>query len=240
MTQKERTREVEIIGVPLDLGQNERGTDVGPAAMRYAGLVERLSGEGHRVFDSGNLVVPQANHVPVEARAGAIASACQELFERCQEARSQGRFPLILGGDHSVAIGSVAASVQGGSLGVIWVDAHGDFNTLDTSPSGNIHGMPLSVLLGDGEEELLNVGGNEQLVARDVVLIGIRQLDAGERRALKEAEIRTFSMRDVDERGMGQVAEEALNHLAHCQRLHLSLDIDALDPAAARPRSWFQ
>lgn len=227
------TRNVEIIGVPLDLGQAERGTDVGPAAIRYAQLRERLLLEGHQVVDSGNLSVPAAAVVPQEQRAKVIAQVSQELFERVSAAFERGALPLVLGGDHSVAMGSVAASVARGRVGVLWIDAHGDFNTAQTSPSGNVHGMPLAAIMGHGDDELLAIGSGQRLRAEDVVLIGVRQLDPGERKALLDSSLRVITMREIDERGMNVAVDDALNQLGHCEYLHVSLDIDAMDPREA-------
>lgn len=229
-----KPQRVSLIGVPLDLGQSERGTDVGPTALRYAGLREKLNQEGHDVFDQGDISVPKAHQVKAADNIVAIADAMQELYLHCCRAYKDERIPITLGGDHSVAIGSVSATVEQGRAGVLWVDAHGDFNTPETSPSGNVHGMPLAVLLGHGDERLMNVGERtRRLRGEDVVLIGIRSLDPLERSALNEAGVRVFSMRDIDERGMNQVAHEALGALSHCELLHVSLDVDALDPVAA-------
>lgn len=227
-------RPVQIIGVPMDLGQSERGTDVGPAALRYAHLRERLEQEGHQVVDSGNLPVLPSVSVALEERTSVIADVNQRLYQACLKAHDAGHFPLVLGGDHSVAMGSVSASFQHPGTGLIWVDAHADFNTPATSPSGNVHGMPLAALVGHGDPRLVNVGEAGASVApEEVVLIGVRQLDAKERVRLRESGILTFSMRDVDEWGMSRVADLALQHLAHCARIHLSLDVDAMDPTYA-------
>lgn len=230
-----RTRRIEVWGVPLDLGQTERGTDVGPAAMRYAGLLEKLKSDGHEVVDRGNLVVPAAATIPTEERIRVISEVNQLLFEQTLATLERGALPLVLGGDHSVAIGSVAASAAHGRAGLLWVDAHADFNTPETSPSGNVHGMPLAVVLGRGHPSLVSVGkpSGPRLTAKDVVLLGVRQLDREERKALRAVGIAAYSMRDIDERGMSTVATEALAQLSHCQRLHVSLDVDALDPQDA-------
>lgn len=226
-----RGRRVEIIGVPLDLGQAERGTDVGPAAIRYAGLRDRLVGQGHDVSDLGNLSVPTAAVVEQAQRVNTIARVTQELYEVTRASLSRGALPLVLGGDHSVAIGSVAASAEGGDTGLLWIDAHGDFNTHETSPSGNVHGMPLAVVLGQGDKALVSVGaGGARLRPEDVVIVGVRQLDPGERRALRETGVLVVSMSDIDERGMSDVAEQALSSLAHRKNLHVSFDIDVMDP----------
>jgi len=224
---------VEIVGMPLDLGQSERGTDVGPTALRYARLVERLREQGHSVTDHGNIEVPTFAKVRAEERDNVIESVNRQLFERCIDVQAHGGFPLVLGGDHSIVMGSVAASVHTGKTGLIWVDAHGDFNTPDTSPSGNVHGMPLAALLGRGDPRFTSLVPQAPVAAEDVVLVGVRQLDALEREALKSAQVRVYSMREVDERGIHAVIREALQQLSHTPRLHLSLDLDALDPSEA-------
>ncbi len=224
------TRSVEIVGMPLDLGQSERGTDVGPTALRYARLVERLRGQGHVVVDHGNVEVPAFTKVGESERPGVIADVNRRLFSLCRSIQKGDGLPLVLGGDHSVVVGSVAASTSIERTGLLWVDAHGDFNTPETSPSGNVHGMPLAALIGRGDPRLTSVSSNHFLRSEDVVLLGVRQLDELERTALRDAQIRVFSMRDIDQRGIHAVMREALSLLAHTSRLHLSLDMDALDP----------
>lgn len=226
-------RNIEIVGMPLDLGQSERGTDVGPTALRYARLVERLREQGHLVVDRGNVEVPTFTTVSEQERAGVIANVNRELFVRCLDAQQRQAFPLVLGGDHSIVMGSVAASTQSGETGLIWVDAHGDFNTPDTSPSGNVHGMPLAALLGLGDPRFTSIVPGAPVRAENVVLIGVRQLDPLEREALQRAQIRVYSMREVDQRGVHTVISEALARLGNLPRLHLSLDMDALDPKDA-------
>ncbi len=228
------TKKISIIGVPLDIGQGERGCDVGPAALRYARLKSRLESEGHDVVDVGNVQVPPAVEVKDHEKVQAIAEACDRLMNTCLSSYEQGRLPLVLGGDHSVAMGSVKASLKQKNMGVLWVDAHGDYNTPATSPSGNVHGMPLAVLMGQGPEALLNIGGERNyLLPENVVILGVRQLDTGERAALRAAKMKVLSMRDVDELGMSAVAAEAIHALGHCDSLHISLDMDALDPRDA-------
>ena len=228
---------VQIIGVPIDLGQSHRGVDLGPGALRYAGLAARLEELGHEVHDSGNLPVPvreslaherQSNYMP------SIRDICESVCLAGQEAVEKGRIPIFLGGDHSIAVGTIAGVTQQQPAGVLWIDAHGDFNTPETSLSKNIHGMALALLLGRGIPELVEIGGRQAtLQPQDVVLVGVRDLDAGERQSLRESGVTVYTMRDVDERGMGVVAAEALDKLGHRQRLHVSLDIDALDPQAS-------
>lgn len=224
-----RKGKIEIVGMPLDLGQDVRGTDVGPTAIRYARVVERLGAQGFEITDHGNIDVPAFSKVEAGQLSQVIAAVNQQLFSLCSDIHSRSSFPLVLGGDHSAVLGSVAASSFAGRTGLLWVDAHGDFNTPETSPSGNVHGMPLAALLGRGESHLTSLG-SEPLRAEDVVLVGVRQLDALEREALCAANIRVFTMRDIDQLGMRAVVEEALALLSHTPRLHLSLDMDALDP----------
>ncbi|BCR03876.1 arginase [Desulfuromonas versatilis] len=229
--------QVQIIGVPMDLGQLHRGVDMGPGAIRYAGLLGRLARLGYQVHDRGNLPVPvrdsladqqEQNYLP------AIRQVCEATYRSGREALEQGAIPVFLGGDHSIAIGSIGGVTHSAPAGVIWIDAHGDFNTPQTSDSGNIHGMPLAVLLGEGFPELVDVGRpGAKLVPGDVVLIGIRDLDPAERSRLKQSGIGVFTMRDIDERGMAVVLKEALKKLGHRQRLHVSLDVDALEPHEA-------
>jgi len=221
---------VEIVGMPLDLGQSERGTDVGPTAIRYARVVERLRSQGFVVIDHGNLEVPAFSKVADDERPTVIAEVNRQLFSLCRAIESRGGFPLVLGGDHSVVIGSVAASTSLSRTGLLWVDAHGDFNTPETSPSGNVHGMPLAALLGRGDDRLTSISLDANVRAEDVVLIGVRQLDPLEREALRAAQVRVFSMRDIDQKGIHVVMQEALALLSHTTKLHLSLDMDALDP----------
>ena len=228
---------VQIIGIPIDLGQSHRGVDMGPGALRYAGLAARLSSIGFEINDIGNLPVlvrdalaseQQLNYLPT------IQAISEVLYEAGQRAISAGHIPIFLGGDHTVAIGSVGGITDEQPAGLIWIDAHGDFNIPQTSPTGNIHGMSLAILLGDGYPELVNVGRRgAKLEPRDVVMIGIRDLDKLERQRLIASGINIYTMRDIDERGINIVTREALEKLAHRQRIHVSLDIDCLDPIEA-------
>ena len=230
-------RVVRIIGVPMDLGQNRRGVDMGPSAVRYAGLQARLGQLGHIVFDEGNISVPNPEEEAAEGkirRLKSVAEACQNIYTISCECISRNETAIFLGGDHSISIGTVAASSQAGATGLIWVDAHGDFNVPKTSPSGNIHGMPVAVLVGDGEDELVNVGyPGAKINPRSVVQIGIRQVDSGERQRLAQSGVTVFTMRHVDELGMAAVAHQALDHLRDVERIHVSLDMDGLDPSEA-------
>ncbi len=229
--------QVQIIGVPMDLGQSHRGVDMGPGATRYAGLLGRLRKLGYRILDAGNLAVPVRDSLAHEHEQNylpAIQKVCEAVYQAGRDAVGQGAIPVFLGGDHSIAIGSIGGVTHQAPVGVIWIDAHGDFNTPQTSTSGNVHGMPLATLLGEGHPELVNVGRpGAKLSPGDVVMIGIRDLDPGERTRLRQSGITVFTMRDIDERGMAAVMKEALKHLGHRDRLHVSLDVDALEPHEA-------
>lgn len=228
---------VQIIGVPIDLGQSHRGVDLGPGALRYAGLASRLEKLGYKVYDSGNLPVPVRESLVHERQDHYLPSIIEVCKAAClagQQALAQGRIPIFLGGDHSISIGTIAGIAHEQSVGVLWIDAHGDFHTEESSPSKNIHGMPLAILLGYGYPELVAVGGSQPtLQPEDVVMIGVRDLDSGERQRLRESGMTVYTMRDIDEKGMGAIAAEALAKLRHKTRLHVSLDIDSLDPQAS-------
>lgn len=230
-------RTIRILGIPMDLGQNRRGVDMGPSALRYAHLQARLERIGHTVVDEGNLLTPNPEEHVVEgtgARRRAVATVCQQVFELGCRCAKDGDFALYLGGDHSISIGSVAAAAKSGPVGVIWVDAHADFNTHESSPSGNIHGMPLAALIGEGANELVDIGyPGPKLETSQIVQIGIRDLDEEERVRLLRSGIQVYTMRHVDELGMAAVARQALERLRHFRRLHVSLDMDSLDPDEA-------
>ncbi|PLX83790.1 MAG: arginase [Desulfuromonas sp.] len=228
---------IRIIGVPMDLGQAHRGVDLGPGAVRYAGLSARLRALGYRIHDRGNLPVPVRDSLPADEQEpflSAISRVCADVYQAGCEAVADGCLPIFLGGDHSISIGTIGGVTDHEPCGVIWVDAHGDFNTPRTSRSGNIHGMPLATLLGSGFDELVDVGRlGAKITLRDVVMIGIRDLDAAERERLRLSGINIFTMRDIDELGMAQVTRAALELLGHHRRLHVSLDLDGLDPHEA-------
>ena len=231
------SRTVTTIGVPMDLGQSRRGVDMGPSAVRYAGLGERLRGLGFAVRDLGNLDIAERNTLPAGggmAFLPAVVGACEAIYDAGVAALAAGELPLYLGGDHSIAVGTVAAATAGGPAGVLWIDAHGDFNTPETSPSGNLHGMPLAALTGRGVRELVDLGRpGAKVDARDVMLIGLRDLDPPERAMLRESGAGVYTMREIDEQGIGPVAHEAVERLAHLPRVHVSLDMDVLDPREA-------
>lgn len=231
------SRTIRIIGVPIDLGQSKRGVDMGPAALRYAGLAEKLEALGHRVIDNGNIPVPVRETVSGEAGQHylpSIARVCNSVYEVARQAAEAGETPLFLGGDHTLAIGSIGGISHTSRCGLLWIDAHADFNTPETTISQNIHGMTLAVLLGDGYPELVGVGRpGAKLRPQDVVMIAIRELDPGERERLRSSDIMVYTMRDIDERGIGPVVREALERLEQHDRIHVTLDMDCLDPQAA-------
>lgn len=227
---------IQIIGVPLDLGQSRRGVDMGPSALRYAGLSSRLQKLGYTVEDYGNISVPVREHLPEKQGPGyssEIETVCSQIYEIGCNAINKDAFPLFLGGDHSIAIGTIGAVSDHKPTGVIWIDGHGDFNIPETSPNGNIHGMPVSVLLGYGMQNLIDVGRRgPKLKSDQIVLIGTRDLDYDERHLLKSSGIRIFTMREIDERGIAAVVKDAIQLLSHLPAIHVSLDMDALDPIA--------
>jgi arginase len=231
---KGKGKRIRIIGVPVDLGQAQRGVDLGPGALRYAGISERLGGLGYLVEDVGNIEVPVRDVLAGERELHYLPSiqrVCQSVYQAGRAAVEDGFIPLFMGGDHSMAIGSIGGVTHHRPAGVIWIDAHGDFNTPQSSPSGNIHGMVLAALMGQGYPELVQVGRpGAKLRVPDVVMIGIRELDPQEQVRLRESGIAVYTMREVDEHGMASVAREALGRLQHLDRLHVSLDLDSLDP----------
>ncbi|MEM7483315.1 MAG: arginase [Acidobacteriota bacterium] len=228
---------ISIIGVPMDLGQARRGVDMGPSALRYAGLRERVEALGHEVRDEGNLEIPIRDTLPKEGGLGflpAVVAAGEAVYRAGEEAIGRGDVPLFLGGDHSIAADTVGAATHHGPAGVVWIDAHGDFNTPETSPSGNIHGMPLAALTGLGHPELVNLGRpGPKVDPADVVLIGIRDLDPQERVLLRDSGAGVYTMREIDELGIASVAEEAMRRLSHLPKIHVSLDMDSVDPSEA-------
>jgi arginase len=244
-TQGQPARRIRIIGVPLDLGASRRGVDMGPSAVRVAGLEARLEALGHQVSDGGNIRVEIAE-TQVAGNANAhylkeIAETCTRTAEAVVKTLDEGMTPLVLGGDHSLAAGSVAGVAEfyrrrGEKIGVLWIDAHSDINTPETSPSGNVHGMPLAALLGLGPEALGNIFGfAPKIAAENTVLIGVRDIDAAERENIRRAGVaEVYTMRDIDERGMRIVMEEALRAAGRgTAGYHVSLDMDWIDPEDA-------
>jgi arginase len=232
-------REIAVIGATLDLGQGRRGVDMGPSAIRYAGLEERLVSLGHVVRDHGNVetAVPEATTVHDERARflPEIKETCARVAAKVVEESTAGALPLVLGGDHSVALGTLGglAAVHGRG-GVLWIDAHADINTPDTSPSGNVHGMSLAASLGlAGEAFESDAWPLPALDARRVALLGLRQADVGERKLLRETGVRVFTMSEIDRIGVERAMREALDHVAGPGFVHVSLDMDALDPEVA-------
>ena len=232
-------REIAVIGATLDLGQGRRGVDMGPSAIRYAGLEDRLVSLGHVVRDHGNVetAVPEATTVQDERARflPEIKETCSRIAAKVVEESGAGALPLVLGGDHSVAMGTLGglASVHGAG-GVVWIDAHADINTPETSPSGNVHGMSLAAALGlAGEAFASEAWPLPALDPRRVALLGLRQADAGERKLLREAGVRVFTMSEIDRIGVERAIREALDHVSGTGFVHVSLDMDALDPEVA-------
>jgi arginase len=228
----------------MDLGSGRRGVDMGPSAIRIAGLAERLCELGHKVVDEGDLSIKNLEELRVgdqHARYLAeIARASRLVCRKIERVMGRGDFPLVLGGDHSIAVGTVSgvaahARRQGKKVGVLWIDAHGDINTPESSPSGNIHGMPLASLLGDGPEELTGVGGDFRKVdPANVALVGIRSLDEGEKIRLKRFGVQVHTMSDIDRHGIHRVMKKAMARVTDgTDYLHVSFDLDAVDPTVA-------
>lgn len=232
--------QIDVIGIPIDLGADRRGVDMGPSAIRYAHLQQKLENLGYAVHDEGNIEVPIAEMctisnpklkyvdciIPMSRRvAGAVATSVQA-----------GHFPLVLGGDHSLSIGSVRGAARNRRIGVIWIDAHGDFNTAETTPSGNIHGMSLAILAGFGDKSLVQLWDEPIPVIdpNNISIIGARDLDSGEKVNLQEAGAMVMSMEQIDRYGMVSAVEKAIEHISReVDGLYLSLDLDALDPEHA-------
>lgn len=221
----------------MDLGQALRGVDMGPSAVRYAGLAARLRQMGYDVEDAGNVPVPVRDFVADQADAvflPAIRQVCEAAYAQARQAVKDDTLPIFVGGDHSLSVGTVGGISHDGHAGVLWIDAHGDVNTTETSPTGNVHGMPMAALLGHGAPELVDLGRpGPKLRPKDVVMIGIRDLDPPEKEFLRSTGVTVYTMREIDERSMAVVAKEALAKLAHVDRLHVSLDLDSLDPRVA-------
>jgi arginase len=242
-----------ILGIPMDLGAGRRGVDMGPSALRYAQLAETLRGLGHTVTDHGNVNVPVVETVTRTSNDDVlhrsnddvlhrsnephyleqIRQACQEAAERLQ-AFAPETFPICIGGDHSMSMGTVAGVTRGERIGLIWVDAHTDFNIPSTTDTGNIHGMPVAHLVGLGDERLINIGGvGAKIRPEDIVMIGIRSVDTEERELLRSRGATIYTMKEIDRIGMARVADETLEKLLHVKRIHVSFDADSLDPSIA-------
>ncbi|CAM4294206.1 arginase [Bacillus manliponensis] len=228
-------KQISIIGVPMDLGQMRRGVDMGPSAMRYAGLIERIKEIGYDVEDIGDICIEREEEKEANTKLRnltQVAKVCEELATKVDNIIEKDHFPLVLGGDHSIAIGTLAGVAKHHeNLGVIWYDAHGDLNTEETSPSGNIHGMSLAASLGYGHSLLVNLFGKYPKVKKEnVVIIGARSLDEGEKDFIREQGIKVYTMHEIDRMGMTAVMEEIIAYLSHTDGVHLSLDLDGLDP----------
>jgi arginase len=222
----------------MDLGQDRRGVDMGPSAIRYARLQAVLEELGYPVTDLGNARTPIPEVVEKDEeirRLAAVRDVCEEVAERAEAMISQGLFPIFLGGDHSISIGTVSGVARSfGRTGIIWLDAHADFNTPETSPSGNIHGMPLSVLTGRGHPELVGIGGEGASVrTEDIVILGLRSVDVKERSLLLETGVHVYTIKEIDAYGVASIVRRALRDLSHLHRIHLSVDLDVVDPVVA-------
>jgi arginase len=238
-------QKIRIIGVPMDLGASRRGVDMGPSALRVAGLQARIKQLGHQVEDIGNIPVKQPEEMSYgEKRAkylGEIAEACKDLGEAVEKSLTEGFMPLVLGGDHSIAAGSISGVAahfrkeDKKQIGYIWLDAHGDMNTPESSPSGNVHGMPLASIMGYGPPELVELMGFKPKVEpQNIVLVGIRDLDSQEKKLVKKSGVHVFTMRDIDERGMREVMSDALKYaMDDTGGIAVSLDMDFVDPSDA-------
>jgi arginase len=235
---------VHILGVPLDLGGGRRGVDMGPSALRIAGISDRIAALGCVVVDKGDVPTPiPETQQPADERkkyVGEIASVCRALHDASLQSLESGALPVVLGGDHSLAAGSVAASAawvrrtSSRPLGLIWIDAHGDMNTPETTTSGNVHGMPLAALLGNEPAELAAIGSSPSVLPAHTVLVGIRNLDEKEKARIRESGVHVFTMKDIDRDGIAKVAERAIALAADgTGGLHVSLDMDVCDPSIA-------
>ena len=222
----------------MDLGQDRRGVDMGPSAIRYARLQSALEELGYPVIDLGNAATPIPEMVEKKGELrhlAAVRGVCEEVAGRAEAMLSEGIFPIFLGGDHSISIGTVSGIAKSsGRTGVIWLDAHADFNMPETSPSGNIHGMPLSALTGRGHPDLVGIGGEGASVrTEDIVILGLRSVDVKERGLLLKTGIRVYTMKEIDAYGIARVVRRALGDLSHLERIHLSFDLDVVDPDVA-------
>jgi arginase len=233
-----------VIGVPLDMGGSRRGVDMGPSAFRIAGLSEKIAALGRSVVDRGDLPspIPETKKLgdPQKKFIKNIARVCDRLYQVARASIEEGAMPLVLGGDHSLAAGSVAASAAharaaGKTIGLLWIDAHGDMNTPASTPSGNVHGMPLAALLGPEPVELSSIGGFAPTVlAEHTALIGVRNLDEREKDLVRNSGVHVFTIKDIDRLGVAAVAAEALEAVsAGTSGLHVSFDLDVCDPSIA-------
>ncbi|SFS06392.1 arginase [Halomicrobium zhouii] len=237
------TRTVRIVGVPMDLGADRRGVDMGPSAIRYAGLADQLEATGLTCIDDGDVAVPRPEErdpdaaQPTDGQAKYLAeteTVTDRVADAVSDAVSDGQLPLVLGGDHSIAIGSVAGAADADDLGILWFDAHGDFNTPQTTPSGNVHGMSLAAILGIGPFEDEPWAVTPEIDPANVALVGLRDLDDEEKRLIRESDVTAYTMSDVDDRGVTDVVDDALSVATEgTDGVHVSLDMDWLDPTEA-------
>ncbi len=239
------SKTVRLIGFPMDLGAGRRGVDMGPSALRIAEIGQKLEALGYTVYDEGDITVRQQEVLAVEDTTlkylPEITNACQDLSDKVEQVLDGGDFPLILGGDHSMSIGSISGIAahcrkNGKRLGVLWIDAHTDINTPDTSPSGNIHGMPVAALLGIGANELTSIGGDFiKIEPQNIVYIGIRSIDEGERTLIKHLGITTYTMFHIDKYGIFTIVQNTLEQMRKSvDHLHISFDLDSVDPTVAK------
>ena len=237
-------QKIRIIGVPMDLGASRRGVDMGPSALRVAGLQARIKQLGHQVEDIGNISVKQPEEMSYgEKKAkylAEIADACKDLASIVEKTLDESMMPVVLGGDHSIAAGSLSGVAayfkkKEKKIGLIWLDAHGDINTPESSPSGNVHGMPLAAAMGYGATELVELHGfRPKVEPQNISLVGIRDLDSQERKLAKKSGVHVFTMRDIDERGMREVMSDALKYaMDDTDGISVSLDMDFVDPSDA-------
>jgi arginase len=229
---------VAVIGAALDLGAGRRGVDMGPSAIRYAGLSDRLERSGIEVEDRGNvaaaLAETQASGSERARFLEEILEACGRVAQQVEDARNDGLLPLVLGGDHSIAIGTLSGLAVSGPGGVLWLDAHGDLNTPETSPSGNVHGMPLAAVLGVCGDDFARDGLRLPAVDPErVALVGVRSLDPGEQALVRDLGVAVYTISDIDRRGVESVMEEALERIAGGSFVHASVDLDVVDPELA-------
>lgn len=234
--------QIDLIGVPLDFGAGRRGVDMGPSAIRYAGLRQGLEALKHAVTDHGNIAVPVAETCevgdPKLKYMEPIISVAQRLAERVAESMDSGHVPLVLGGDHSLALGSVMGAARRRKLGLIWLDAHGDFNTHETTPSGNIHGMPLAAICGYGASALVTLGGDApsgpKISPHNIAVVGARDIDPEEKKLLRSSGVAVYSMESIDRLGINEVMHRAIEIACRgTDGIYLSLDLDGIDPMFA-------
>jgi arginase len=228
---------VRIIGVPMDLGQNHRGVDMGPSAVRYANLAGSLRDLGYTTIDSGDITIPGhyvLANTSLEERLPHICKACENAYELGKKAIAAGEIPIFLGGDHSASIGTVGGVTDKSEIGLIWIDAHGDFNTHETSSTQNVHGMALAVLQGLGKKELVDIGRpGPKVKPENIVILGVRDLDRKEKELIRASGCTAFTMRAVDEVGIRAILTRILNGFKHLAKIHISLDLDVMDPLDA-------